>query len=161
MQIKYKYGYCNACGDWKLIIHKSLHLCFTCNEKRKTKKYAERRKKRVGEGQKADKAALTKFYREVWDRHTEHKCYESGERLWVYRKWHVHHLLHKEDYPELAFNHDICILLSLEQHALWHTISPSDRKLKMPKTYAKYLEILKKYDRDKYNSELNSGIEHY
>lgn len=162
MRIKYEEGICSECGLPKLITQKSLCLCTGCNQKRLTKRYNENKKKRYTDGRKADKEKLQTFYRQVWDSmEGKHICYESSSQLWKFNKWHVHHVLDKESYPDLAFNIDVCVLLTLEQHALWHNLAPSDRRKKMPKTYSKYLELLKKYDKEKYESEINSGIESY
>lgn len=144
MKINYKEGICSQCNEYKLIIQKSLNLCTSCNQKRLTKKYHENRKKKVNNGQKADKTKLQSFYREVWDRNPPF-CYETGQPLWNFKSWHIHHVLHKEDYPELAFNHDTCVLLTLEMHSTWHTIAPSDRAKYMPKTYTKYLSLCETY----------------
>lgn len=147
MKISYKYGSCSGdCGrDNVLIIQKSLGLCAWCNQKRLTKKYQERRKARIDAGQKADKTKLEKYYRQVWDQN-EHVCYETAEPLYKFHKWHVHHVLHKEDHPTLAFNLDVSVLLSLEAHMRWHDMAKSDRPVKMPKTWAKYLDLCKQYN---------------
>ena len=145
MKIKYIEDFCNGCGDKKLIVQKTLKLCIGCNQKRLTKRYQESRKKKISNHEKADKTKLQSFYREVWDSH-QPTCYETGQPLWNYRSWHVHHVLHKEDYPNLAFNHDVCVLLTLEMHSLWHTIAPSDRPRLLPKTYQKYLDLCKQYE---------------
>lgn len=147
MKITYKYGACNGeCGrDHVLIVHKSLSLCMNCNQKRLSKKWRESRSKKVTKGEKADKGKLQDFYREVWDRNP-HVCYESGEALHRYFSWHVHHVLHKEDHPALAFNPDVCVLLSLLEHSRWHTMAKSDRARRMPKTWAKYLELCETYN---------------
>jgi hypothetical protein len=157
LKIKYKEGICNECGETKLIVQKSLGLCTRCNQRRLTKRYNENRKKKQ---EPEYEAKLNKFYRDVWDNNTP-VCYESGSPLFRYHKWHVHHILDKQHYPNHIFNHDVCVLLSLEKHSLWHTLAPSDRKTQMPKTYQRYLELLKKYDRNKYNAEINSGIDSY
>lgn len=146
MKISYKRGSCSECErDDVLIVQKSLKLCSFCNAKRLTKRYNEKRKDKVTAGEKADKTKLVKFYKEVWDRNPP-LCYETGERLWNYNKWHVHHVLEKQDYPHLAFDHDVCVLLTLEQHSLWHSIAPSDRPKKMPKTFKKYLDLCHEHD---------------
>jgi hypothetical protein len=157
MKINYKEGLCSECGDIKLIVQKSLSLCTKCNNRRLTKRYSENRKKKQ---QPEQDARLNKFYREFWDSR-EHISFESASPLFTYHKWYVHHVLDKKDYPELMFNQDICVLLTLEEHHSWHSIAFSDRKKKLPKTYKRYLELLKKYDRNKYNAEFNSGIEAY
>lgn len=145
MKITYKYGICSNCNEPdKLIVQKSLRLCQGCNQRRLTKRYREKRQTKVLSNEKADKTKLTSFYREVWDENP-HFCYESGDPLYKFKSWHVHHILHKEDFPELAFNHDICVLLTLEMHSMWHTIAPSDRPKKMPKTYKRYLELCQQY----------------
>ena len=147
MKITYKKGTCKGdCGKSDvLLVHKSLGLCQFCDMKRKMKKYAEKRKERVKTGEKADKNKLQRFYKTVWEK-SEPYCYETGERLWRYHSWHVHHVLHKEDYPLLAFNEDICVLLTLEQHMKWHDLAKSDRPRFMPRTWAKYLELCNKYN---------------
>jgi hypothetical protein len=145
MRIKYNKGTCAECKEPdKLIVQKSLHICQSCNQKRLTKRYREKRQTKVQSNEKADKTKLTSFYREVWDANPP-LCFETGDRLWTFRNWNVHHILHKEDFPELAFNHDICVLLTLEMHSKWHTIAPSDRPKMMPKTYRRYLELCEQY----------------
>jgi 5-methylcytosine-specific restriction endonuclease McrA len=126
-------------------VQKSLGLIAPCNQKRLTKRYQEKRKQKIKQGKKADKNKLEDYYRKVWDAN-DHVCFETDEPLYKFHKWHVHHVLHKEDYPELAFNLDVAVLLSLEKHMLWHDLAPSDRPKKMPKTYSKYLELCKNYN---------------
>jgi hypothetical protein len=146
MKIKYKYGECGCgCGREGLIIHKGLKLISGCYQKHLSKKYAERRRKRVNSGEKADKSKLSSFYKQVWDSQY-HVCFETNEPLFTYHKWHVHHVLHKEDYPELAFNKDICVLLTLEQHSTWHQLAKSDRARKMPRTWSRYLQLCETYN---------------
>jgi len=143
MKINYKYGICSDCGRESLIVQKALCLCQFCNSKRLTKKYAENRKKKVEKGTKA--SVPDRFYKMVWAMN-DHVCYETGEPLYTYHKALVHHVLHKEDYPELALKLDVCVLLTWQAHSNWHTMAKSDRKDKMPKTWAKYLELCKQYN---------------
>ena len=132
-----------GCGKYGLIVQKSLGLIASCNQKRLVKKYQERRKQKVKEGKKAQ--VPERYYKMVWAMN-DPVCFETGVPLYHYHKWHVHHLLHKEDYPELALKTDISVLLSLEMHMQWHQLAKSDREKKMPKTWAKYVEICKKYN---------------
>lgn len=155
MKINYKIGICADCGREKLIAHKSLKLCWLCNQVRLSKRYAERRKQKIKDGVKADKSKLNSYYKKIWDLR-EHRCYESGEPLFKFHKALVHHVLHKEDYPALAFNEDVSVLLTWELHSQWHSMAKSDRPRKMPKTWARYLELLKKYDPEQYTEELQN-----
>lgn len=159
MKISYKKGTCKGdCGrEDVLIVNKSLCLCQWCNQKRLVKRYNENRNKKVKNGTKA--RVPESFYKKVWN-NQPHFCYETGEPLYTYRNWHVHHVLHKEDYPEHALNPDVCVLLSLDVHATWHNLAPSDRPKYMPKTYKRYIELLIKYDPYEYDRimEASKGI---
>lgn len=146
MQIKYNKGICAKCGKDKVIVNKSKKLCLWCNSMAAKARTIARQAKRIATGKQVDKNALKSFYHQFWKAQHEHICFESGERLFTFRNWHIHHVLHKEDYPEHANNMDVCILLTLEFHALWHSLAPSDRAKKMPKTYERYLQLKQKYE---------------
>lgn len=146
MQVKLKQGICSSCGKDKLIINKSKKLCFICNNKASMARQALRKAKRIADGKAVDLTKMARFYKTFWRNSKQHVCFETGEPLYVYRAWHVHHLLEKKDYPHLAYNEDICVLLTLNQHALWHSLTDEDRAIKMPKTYAKYLQLKQKYN---------------
>lgn len=115
-----------------------------CNNKAAAKRSFERKKANVNKNKEfTDK--LKGFYKIAWDSIPNKVCYETGVPIYTFNKWHIHHVLEKKYYPEHIFNTDVCILLTLEMHALWHSIAPSDRSIKMPKTWAKYNELLNKY----------------
>lgn len=88
---------------------------------------------------------LEPFYKAVWEM-LPHVCYETGQQLYNYHNYHVHHLLEKKYYPAYKLNHDVCVLLTLEQHSRWHTLPPSELEAKMPKCWAKLQELKQKYN---------------
>lgn len=115
-----------------------------CNAKAGAKRTAQRKKIKTVKNKEFSKA-LDTFYKIVWDNTPLKVCYETNDTLYAFNKWHVHHVLEKKYYPEHVLNQDVCVLLSLEAHALWHGLAPSDRQKKMPKTWAKYIELIKNY----------------
>lgn len=145
MQQKFKEGVCKQCNKLKLITNKSKQLCLHCNQIQSLKRTLARRNLKIQAGKVVDLSKMAKFYKEFWAV-TPHYCFETNQPLYTYRAWHVHHLLEKKDYPQYALNNDVCVLLTLQQHALWHSLTDSDRAIKMPKTYKKYLEIKQKYN---------------
>jgi hypothetical protein len=144
MKISYKRGTCQGeCGrEDVLIVQKTLKLCQFCNQKRLTKRYNQKRNLKVKQGEKAK--VPESYYKKVWAANPK-VCFESGQPLYSYKNWHVHHCLHKEDYPHYALYDDVCVLLSLEYHALWHALAPSDRQRRMPNTHKRYIELCIKY----------------
>ena len=146
MRIKYEQDICWGCDLPKLITHKGLHLCTSCNQKRLAKLYRARLKERIKSGKITDKQRLARFFKKYWRDHIERRCFESDEKLYSYRSWHLHHLLPKEDYSEYAYNTDNIIYLSLEMHALWHSLTDNERQQQMPKTWAAYVKIKTKYN---------------
>jgi 5-methylcytosine-specific restriction endonuclease McrA len=144
MIIKYKEGICAGCGETKIIYNKSKKLCPRCNTIRLVNQSKLRMEKKVKEGKALDYNRLNKFYKEVWDSQNK-VCWESGEKLYTFHKWHIHHLLEKDKHPEAAFDIDNCVLLTLEQHSLWHHLTDKRREMLMPNTYTKYLHIKEKY----------------
>jgi len=143
MTPKYKTGVCKGCGKEKLIIVKSKSLCYYCKIKASAQRTKERK---IKKGTSLDYGKLATFYREFYERHPTRKCFESGRFIYDGKHWNVHHCLEKKRYPEHIFNPDVCVLLTLQLHSLWHTLSEEDRKIKMPKTYTRYLELLEKYN---------------
>lgn len=146
MNIKYKEDICWGCNLPKLITQKSLHLCTSCNNKRLSKSYRERLKKRIKEGKITDKQRLSRFFKKYWSKYKEHVCFESGEKLYYYSSWHLHHLIEKGPHPELAYKEDNIVYLTLQYHSLWHSSTDEQKKKLMPKTYKRYLEIKLKYN---------------
>lgn len=142
MQIKYKSDVCKSCGKRRLIVIKSKKLCYYCNEKRKIQKTKERLLKK-GITKKYEE--LNIFYKKVWDSTNPKICYETGVKILRYKKWHIHHVLEKSKYPEHIFNPSVCVLLTLQQHSLWHTLNNEQRQKQMPKTYNKFIELKKQY----------------
>lgn len=118
-------------------------MCFNCSQKASIARSKARKKlKEPKEAKKYEN--LEPFYKQVWE--MQHKvCYESGQQLYNYHNWHVHHLLEKKHYPEYKLNPDVCVLLTLEQHSKWHTLPPSELETKMPKCWAKLQELKQKY----------------
>lgn len=143
---KLKTGICKRCGNNKIIINKSKGLCLYCNNLASIKRSRERRLIRIQKGLVVDLNKVNKFYKKFWDSQTIKNCYETDVPLYTYNKWHVHHVLPKKQYPQYVYNLDICVLLSLQQHDLWHKLTDKDREIKMPKTYSKYLELKQKYN---------------
>jgi hypothetical protein len=146
MQVKYKIGLCKGCELEKLIYHKGKKLCSTCNQKRLSKEAEARRKLKIAEGKALDFDKLKIFYKQFWDNQKEKICYETNEKLYEFNKWHVHHLLEKDKYMEAAYDFDNCVLLTLQQHSLWHGLTDKEKEKQMPKTYEKYLKIKEKYE---------------
>lgn len=142
MIAKYKTGVCKGCGKEKLIVVKSKKLCYYCNIKASIQRTKERK---IKKGTYLDYDKLGTFYREFYEQHPTKRCYESDRYIRNGKHWNVHHVLEKRQYPEHIFNSDVCVLLTLELHSLWHTLSDEDRAIKMPKTYNRYLELLDKY----------------
>ena len=145
MQIKYLKGICKRCNKEKIIINKSKKLCLYCNQKASIERSQLRKKERIKQGKDVDKSKLTKFYKDFYENHPTRTCFETNEPIVYYRSWNCHHLLEKKDYPQYAFIDEICVLLTLEMHALWHSLLEEDRPIKMPKTYKQYLLIKNKY----------------
>lgn len=139
MQIKYKKGICAACGKEKLITQKSKKLCYYCQAKASAKRSIERK---IKQGKFIDKSALLKFYESFYNKQPEKICFETGVPIPNFRIWNVHHVLEKHKYPEYTFNEDVCVLLTLEQHSLWHGLNDSDKQIKMPKTWKKYQQLM-------------------
>lgn len=142
MQIKYKIGVCGDCGKEKLIVVKSKKLCYYCSLKQQRKRTITRKKLR---GTYVDNSKLTKFYKEFYDNHPTKKCFESDEFISNYKSWNCHHIIEKAKHPEFTFNEEVCVLLTLEKHALWHSLTEENRELKMPKTYQRYLELKEQF----------------
>ena len=140
---KYKQGICSGCGKEKLIIVKSKRLCYYCKLKESIKRTKERK---IKKGKYIDYDKLGTFYKQFYEQHPTRRCFESGQPIYNGKPWNCHHVLEKKHYPEHIFNSDVCVLLTLELHSLWHTLSDEDRATKMPKTYARYLELLEKYN---------------
>lgn len=145
MKIKYKTGICSGCGKDKLITNKSKNLCTFCNQNRLQKKSKERYNKKVQEGKAIDYKKLDQFYLDFWNAQKEKICYETQQPITTFNKWHIHHLLEKDKHIEYAYNFDNCVLLTLEQHHLWHGLCMEDKAKLMPRTYQKYMEIKEKY----------------
>lgn len=145
MRIKVKIAVCSGCDLEKKIYNKGKNLCITCNTKRLQKQSRERQKKKIEQGKALDYTKLNKFYKYFWDLQNEKVCYETGEKLYTFNKWHVHHLLEKNNFMEAAYDVDNCVLLTLQQHSLWHGLSDKERQEQMPKTYDRYLKIKEKY----------------
>lgn len=145
MIIKYKKGICSDCGQEKTIYHKSRKLCSSCNSKRLAKKAKERYISNVEKDKALDYKKLDKFYKEFWDSNKVKECYETKKPLYKFHKWHVHHLIEKHLYPQAAFDFENCVLLTLEQHSLWHHITDKRKQIMMPNTYERYLKIKEKY----------------
>lgn len=97
-------------------------------------------------GKDVDSSKLTKFYKDFYIKHQTKCCFETDEFIGNYRSWNCHHLLEKKKYPQYALLDDICVLLTLEMHSLWHSLNDEDKAKKMPKTYAQYLLIKNKYN---------------
>jgi hypothetical protein len=117
MRIKYEIGICNGCGEDKLITHKSLHLCTSCNEKRKKARYVKNtNKRRRSRGISRDKDR--DFYKRIW-RERPHVCYETGTRLAeVSSTLFFHHVLPKRLYPQYRYCDWNIVLLRPDIHAL-------------------------------------------
>ena len=141
-----KSGVCSNCNEEKIIYHKSKKLCKICNLKRLSKQSHERQKKKIAEGKALDYNKLNTFYKQFWDLQKDKKCYETDEIIITFHKWHVHHLLEKNRFKEAAYDFDNCVLLTLQQHSLWHGLTDEERQKQMPKTYKKYLEMKQKYE---------------
>jgi hypothetical protein len=141
--VTYKKGICNNCGKEKLIVIKSRKLCYICSAKVSAQRTYERKLKK---GTLLDYSKLKQFYADFYNNHPTQICFETGVKIYNGKHFNVHHVLEKKDYPEHMFNTDICVLLTLEAHSLWHSLSNIDRQLKMPKTYCKLLELKKKYN---------------
>lgn len=146
MKIKYEYGICSKCGFPKLITQKSLYLCTSCNRKRLAKKAYSRLKEKIRQGKVSDKDRVRRFFKKYWKKHLPHVCFETGQPLFVYHGWHLHHLLPQEDFPQYALNEDNIVYLSLSLHRLWHDLTDEKRQHQMPKTWAAYNKIKKKYN---------------
>lgn len=142
----YQKGDCSKCGRNRLIANKSKKLCVFCNKLASIERTKERKKKLIEQGKAIDYDKLNDFYLDFWNSFEEKKCFETGENLYQFNKWHIHHILEKRDYPQHALNEDVCVLLSLEQHSLWHSLSEERKKALMPKTYKRYLELIEKYN---------------
>lgn len=142
----YKWGICSECGQPKIIVNKRLGLCALHDIKRKAKIYAERRKEKAKQGLVVDKTEMAKFFKYYWEKHTDRRCFETGEPLYYYKSYYLHHLLEKQPYPQLAFKEDNIVYLSHLQHSLWHSLTDSERQKQMPKTYKRYLYIKNKYN---------------
>lgn len=151
MQIKYKTAICSRCEKEKLIVNKSRKLCLFCNQKASLERAQLRRKERILNGKELDKSKLAKFYKDFYNTHPTKRCFETNEPIRSYRSWNCHHLLEKKDYPQYAFIDEICVLLTLEMHSLWHSLSNENRAKKMPNTYNQYLLIKNKYNNESSN----------
>lgn len=141
----YEKGICSKCGLPKLIVNKRLNLCALDDRKRKATIYAIRRKEKAKRGEKVDKAEMAKFFKYYWNKYSDHRCFETGEPLYFYKSYYLHHCLEKQDYPELAFKEDNIIYLSLILHSNWHSLTDSEKEKQMPKTWKKTNETKKKY----------------
>lgn len=146
IKIKYVIGICRCCGQEGWITNKSLGLRLWCDNKRKSALYRKRRKEREKKGEKTDRTKLAKFFKHYWETHPNHVCYETGEPLYFYKSWYIHHLIEKDGREDLAFKEDNIIYLSQQQHSLWHNLAESEREKKMPKTYQKWIETKQKYN---------------
>lgn len=148
MQIKYKTGLCSVCEKERLIVNKSKKLCLFCNQKASVERSRIRRKERIAQGKELDKSKLARFYKKFYEQHPTKTCFETDEPITSYKSWNCHHLLEKKNYPQYAFLIDICVLLTLEMHALWHSLDEQNRAEKMPRTYKQYMIIKSKYDNE-------------
>lgn len=146
MQQKLKNGICKGCGKSTLIVQKSKGLCLLCNTKLSLERQRQRKLLKINKGIIVDPKRINIFYQNFWNTQPIKICYETGVPLYTFKSWHVHHLLEKKDYPQYAYNMDVCVLLSLESHSLWHSLIEIDRKLRMPKTYEQYLKTKHKYN---------------
>lgn len=142
MQQKYKLGICSCHGKERLIYNKRKNQCYYGYVAESRKRTLERKRKK---GTLIDKVALQKFYKQFWDSQPVKVCYETEEPLFKFRSWHVHHIIEKAPHPEHIFNMDVCVLLTLQMHRLWHDLAEEDRPIQMPKTYARYIELKNKY----------------
>lgn len=148
IKIKYKLGICKGgCSTTeKIIYNKSKGLCYYCNVKAMVKRQNDRRKMKIEKGLALDSNKLQSFYKSFYKQHPTKRCFETNEEILYFKSWNCHHLLEKHKYPHLAYNVDICVLLTLEQHRLWHDIDDEKRKELMPKTYEQYCKIKNKYN---------------
>lgn len=78
------------------------------------------------------------FYIHIWD-NRPCRCFETNELL-SRENSHIHHILHKETYPEYRHESWNVIIVSATVHDQIHL----DIK-KCPKTYTLYLELLDKH----------------
>lgn len=146
MRVTYKKGICSKCGEVNIIYNKSKKLCPRCNTLRLVLLAKEREKKKIDSGRAIDYKLIDKFYKKFWDSQVNKVCFETGEKLYKFHKWHVHHLIPKKKRVDLAYNFDNCVLLTLEMHSLFHSLSRKDLKEKMPKTYERLTQIEKMYE---------------
>lgn len=146
---KYPIGLCTGtinfkgCQKSKPIYHKGRKLCLYCNLKRLRQLSVARK---IKKGTYIDPTKLNAFYRSFWDSQPNKVCYETGERLGFYHKWHVHHVIEKKPHPEHIFNLDVCVLLSQLQHSLWHGLERKDKERLMPRTFKRLVELETKYN---------------
>lgn len=143
--MRFKLGICSKCGELKLIVNKGLKLCAKDDWKRKATLYASRRKERAKQGKVVDKAEMAKFFKKYWEKYLDHRCFESGEPLYYYKSYFIHHLLFKEPYPQFAYKEDNIIYLSHLNHALYHSLTEAEREKQFPKTTKRLHDIRKKY----------------
>lgn len=143
--MRYEKGICTKCGLPKLIVNKRLGLCALDDRKRKASLYATRRKEKAKKGKIVDKAEMAKFFKYYWGKYTNHICFETGEPLYQYKSYYLHHLLFKEKYPQFAFKEDNIVYLSLLQHSLYHSLTTAEREKQFPKVTKKLNEIKQKY----------------
>lgn len=119
---KFSVGLCSECGNANMLVNKSLKLCIGCNQKRLYKQSLERKKIKIKDGKIINPSRLDKFYKQYWDTNKERFCYECGCPLYVYKKWHIHHVIPKRHFLkylpiDIVYNNDFCIYLCLEHHA--------------------------------------------
>ena len=141
MVIKKKIGICKCCLKENEIVYKTGFLCFYCNENRKRKKYYDNQKKRIKSGKSIDNTKMVSFFKKYWDEHPIRRCYECGCVLYQYKSWHIHHILEKSKYKDLAFDNDNIVYVCLEHHSGFHT-NPSST----PKLLDLYIKKLNKYN---------------
>lgn len=62
-----------------------------------------------------------KFYKEWWENHPNHCCYECGEQLLFHTPSNTHHLISKKDQDkysvDITFNTELLVLLCFMDHS--------------------------------------------
>lgn len=135
---------CNNCHKQKPLYSKG--LCASCYGYARNKVYQARQ---VGK-YKAKYNDMEAFYQKFWNSQTDKKCFECGNKLWIYKNYNVHHIAYKSKYPQYSNQEDVCVLLCLECHSKWHAISKLKLEQEMPNTYNRFLELKNKYNIELY-----------
>lgn len=88
---------------------------------------------------------MVAFFKRIWKKRV-HKSEVSGEVLGRFSTWYFHHILPKSSYPELAFDEENIILLTVEEHEMVERNSNAYEEVARRQNILKEKHINNKYN---------------